>query len=296
MPRLTLVIGNKNYSSWSMRPWTLMRQLGIEFDEIQIPLWREDSKTRKLAYSPAGRVPVLLDGELAIWDSLAIVEELRERFPEKRIWPAEAVPRARARSLSAEMHSGFESLRSRMPMNVRARKPGNGRGEGVDDDIRRAAEIWRDCREHFGARGDFLFGDFCAADAMFAPVVMRFQTYGGARDRVGARMVGRRGPGAVGDRALRALSQARDALGLQALDRAVDVARERLDRDAVVRQSVGDLVQADLAAPATLARHRQVEARRVGVRGPPPLLALDHETPEGDEADDANRHRRLRDR
>lgn len=178
MRGLKLVIGNKNYSSWSMRPWLLMRQLGIEFDEVQIPLRQPDSHERKLAYSPAGKVPILADGEMRVWDSLAIVEHLAEGFPEKRIWPADAETRGVARSVSAEMHSGFASLRSRMPLNCRAHRPEAGRGPGVQDDIDRICEIWRECRGRHGATGAFLFGEFTAADAMFAPVASRFQTYG----------------------------------------------------------------------------------------------------------------------
>ena len=175
---LTLVIGNKNYSSWSMRPWVLMRAHGIAFEEIQIPLRQRDSDERKLAYSPAGRVPVLVDGDLRIWDSIAIFEYLAEEFPEKQLWPPGRHARARARSVSAEMHSGFEAVRTHMPMNTRARYPGKGGGPGVETEIERIGELWRDCLTQFGHGGDFLFGTFTIADAMFAPVVTRFQTYG----------------------------------------------------------------------------------------------------------------------
>ena len=183
---LRLVIGNKNYSSWSMRPWLAMQELDIEFEEVQIPLRQPDSLERKLAYSPAGKVPILIDGDLRVWDSLAIVEHLAERFPDKRLWPADTETRAVARSVSAEMHSGFTSLRARMPMNCRARRPEAGRGPGVPEDIDRVREIWRECRERHGASGGFLFGEFTAADAMFAPVVSRFQTYGVELDGVEA--------------------------------------------------------------------------------------------------------------
>lgn len=186
MSGLALVIGNKNYSSWSMRAWLLMRQFRIEFEEVQIPLRQADSLERKLAYSPAGRVPILIDGDMRIWDSLAIVEHLAEKFPEKRLWPADDEARALARSVSAEMHSGFASLRSRMPLNCRARRPGVGDGPGVQEDIDRIGEIWRECRARYGGAGEFLFGEFTAADAMFAPVASRFQTYGVELDRVGA--------------------------------------------------------------------------------------------------------------
>jgi glutathione S-transferase len=190
MSGLKLVIGNKNYSSWSMRPWLLMRHYGIEFDEVQIPLRQPDSLERKLAYSPAGKVPILIDGDMRIWDSLAIVERLAEKFAEKPLWPADAEARAVARSVSAEMHSGFASLRSRMPLNCRARRPKAGRGPGVQEDIDRICEIWRECRARHGAAGEFLFGEFTAADAMFAPVASRFQTYGVKLDRDAAEYAG----------------------------------------------------------------------------------------------------------
>jgi glutathione S-transferase len=174
---LTLVIGNRNYSSWSMRPAVLMRAKAIEFEEIQIPLRQPDSITRKLAYSPAGKVPVLIADGLHIWESTAIMEYLAEAFPERQLWPADREARAVARSVSAEMHAGFEALREHMPLNCRARHPGHGREPGVDSDIERVQGLWRDCRSRFGTGGDFLFGDFTVADAMFAPVVSRFQTY-----------------------------------------------------------------------------------------------------------------------
>jgi glutathione S-transferase len=177
MTSLQLVIGNKNYSSWSMRPWILMRERAIEFAEVQIPLRRDDSPRRKLEYSAAGKVPVLIDGHLAIWESLAIIEYLAERFPDAQIWPPDPHARAVARALSAEMHAGFENLRGHMFFNCRARFPGRGRGPGVADDIARVTAIWSDWRQRFAANGEFLFGRFSAADAMFAPVVMRFATY-----------------------------------------------------------------------------------------------------------------------
>jgi glutathione S-transferase len=178
MSGLRLVIGNKNYSSWSMRPWLLMHQRGIEFDEVQIPLRQPDSLERKLAYSPAGKVPILIDGDVRIWESLVIVEYLAEKFPEKRLWPADSEACGVARSVSAEMHAGFASLRSQMPLNCRADRPAAGRGPGVQEDVDRICEIWRDCRGRYGAAGEFLFGNFTVADAMFAPVALRFQTYG----------------------------------------------------------------------------------------------------------------------
>ena len=186
MSGLALVIGNKNYSSWSMRPWLLMRRLGIEFEEVKISLRQPDALDRKLSYSPAGKVPILVDGNLRVWDSLAIIEHLAERFPEKQLWPADGEARVHARSVCAEMHSGFVSLRTRMPMNCRAHSPGAGRGPGVQEDIDRIREIWRECRARHRASGEFLFGEFTAADAVFAPVASRFQTYGVELDGVEA--------------------------------------------------------------------------------------------------------------
>jgi glutathione S-transferase len=164
-----LVIGNKNYSSWSLRPWLAMKVLGIPFEEKRVPLYGPDSRRELLRYSPAGKVPCLVDGELRVWDSLAILEYLAERHP--ALWPAEATLRARARSVSAEMHSGFPKLRQHMSMNVRKRHPGKGRTPEVLAEIARVIGIWGE------ARGPFLFGPFCAADAMYAPVVLRFRTY-----------------------------------------------------------------------------------------------------------------------
>lgn len=177
MPALTLVIGNKNYSSWSLRPWLVLRQAGIPFKEVRIPLYRPDTRDELRAWSPSGLVPLLRDGELKVWDSLAICEYLNERFPEHQLWPADAAARAVARSVSAEMHSGFTGLRGAMCVNIRARHPDQGRTPECLKDIARILALWEDCRAHFGAGGDFLFGRFGIADAMFAPVVLRFQTY-----------------------------------------------------------------------------------------------------------------------
>jgi glutathione S-transferase len=178
MTPLTLVVGNKNYSSWSMRPWLVLRQAGIPFEEVYIPLYRPDSAAALAKWSPSGKVPALSDGDIRVWDSLAICEYLAERFPEKQLWPADAAARAVARSVSAEMHSGFSALREHMSMNIRARRPGKGRTAGSLADVGRILAIWTDCRARFGQGGDFLFGRFCIADAMYAPVVLRFQTYG----------------------------------------------------------------------------------------------------------------------
>jgi glutathione S-transferase len=177
MPRYTLVIGNKNYSSWSLRPWLLMKQSGLAFDEVRVPLYLAGSKDALRKYGPSGKVPVLLDGAVTVWDSLAIAEYLAERHPERQLWPAEGAQRAIARSISAEMHSGFAALRSNMSMNCRGFFPGLGRTVEVAADIERIQRIWTDCRERFGAAGPYLFGAFTVADAMYAPVVLRFKTY-----------------------------------------------------------------------------------------------------------------------
>ena len=175
---LKLVIGNKNYSSWSMRPWLALRASNIPFEEIFISLYTGAAdKQRILDFSRAGKVPILIDGDLAIWDSLAIIEYIAERFPERRLWPAHPARRAHARSVSAEMHSGFAALRNECGMNLHR----SIRAVELSDDARanvaRVEEIWADCRERYGKSGPFLFGAFSAADAMFAPVVHRFRTY-----------------------------------------------------------------------------------------------------------------------
>jgi len=178
MAALSLIIGNKNYSSWSMRPWLVLRQAGIPFEAVRIPLYVPGSEIELTKWSPSGKVPALHDGDIRVWDSLAICEYLHERFPEQGLWPADAVARAVARSVSAEMHSGFTGLRENMVMNIRGRYPGKGRTPECLADIERILAIWTDCRTRFGQGGDFLFGGFGIADAMFAPVVLRFQTYG----------------------------------------------------------------------------------------------------------------------
>ncbi len=178
MPNLILVIGNKAYSSWSLRPWLLMRQAGIGFDEIRVSLYEEGAKRKLLQYSATGKVPVLKDGDLTIWDSLAICEYLAEKHPEKRLWPADVAARAHARAISAEMHSGFTNLRSQMPMNVRRVILGRAKTAEVVAEAARIETIWNDCRGRHAARGPFLFGAFSIADAMYAPVVSRLRTYG----------------------------------------------------------------------------------------------------------------------
>lgn len=177
MTDYTLIIGNKNYSSWSLRPWLAMKVAGIPFREVLLPIREGDWDRRIGQYSPTGRVPVLQHGDVTVWDSLAIVEYLAERHPQAGLWPAEATARALARSAVAEMHSGFSALRRHMPMNLRASLPGRGRKDGVAGDIARIVELWSDCRARASGTGPFLFGAFSAADAFFAPVVTRFQTY-----------------------------------------------------------------------------------------------------------------------
>ena len=166
MSNPTLVIGNKAYSSWSLRPWLLMKHAGIAFDEVRIPLYRQDSKETILRYSPAGRVPVLVDGGLTVWDSLAICEYLAEKHPEKRLWPADTRARANARSVSAEMHSGFVNLRGQMAMNVRRRMPGRGRTPEVLAEISRIQTMWNDCRARFGAEHHALPAPHRVPDAL----------------------------------------------------------------------------------------------------------------------------------
>ena len=182
MAEFTLVIGNKNYSSWSLRGWLMARIAAIEFEEVVIPLDLPETQAAIRKHSPSGRVPVLLHRGLAIWESLAIAEYLNDLKPEAGLWPPAAAARAHARSISTEMHAGFLELRNNMPMNIRASYPGKGMTPAVRADIERITSIWRDCRKRFpGAfQNDdgFLFGAFGAADAMFAPVVTRFRTYG----------------------------------------------------------------------------------------------------------------------
>jgi glutathione S-transferase len=174
---MQLVIGNKNYSSWSMRPWVLLREAGIAFEEVQLKFGDTGRAKGVENYSPTGKVPILvIDGE-PVWDSLAICETVAERYPEKQLWPAEARTRCVARSICAEMHAGFQALRGAMPMNIRSRHPGKGLTPESQRDIQRILQIWTGCRERYGAGGALLFGRFTIADAYYAPVVTRFQTY-----------------------------------------------------------------------------------------------------------------------
>ncbi len=176
--RLLLVIGNKNYSSWSLRPWLLLRHHGIAFDEHRLLLDTPAFAREDGDWSPSRTVPALRHGSLTVWDSLAICEYASETFLDGAGWPREAAARAVARSVAAEMHSGFRALRTRMPMNARRRAQGFAYDDNVRTDIARVFAIWRDCRARFGTGGPFLFGAFSIADAMYAPVVLRFVSYG----------------------------------------------------------------------------------------------------------------------
>jgi glutathione S-transferase len=172
-----LVIGNKNTSSWSLRPWLAFKQANLDFTEVTINLRAPDAKQQMLAHSPAGKVPVLWAGDLMIWDSLAILEYVAERHPDKSLWPSDAVARAVARSVSAEMHSGFQPLREHCPMKILSVDPRSEHLEPVQANIRRIVELILDCRRRFGATGPFLFSQFSIADAMYAPVASRLRTY-----------------------------------------------------------------------------------------------------------------------
>lgn len=180
---MKILIGNKRYSSWSLRPWLVLRHFNIPFEEHLIPLGQGDisEQVRSFACASAGKVPCIIDDsrDLAVWDSLAIIEYLADQNQHLTIWPIDLAARAHARSASSEMHSGFATLRKECPMNLGKRYAPRDRGEGVNEDVKRITSIWRAAREWFGAQTDspFLYGDFTAADAMFAPVVTRFHTY-----------------------------------------------------------------------------------------------------------------------
>ena len=175
---LKLIIGNKNYSSWSLRAWIAMKVAGIAFDEEVIPVYEPGSREQVLKYSPAGKVPVLIDGDTAIWESLAILEYLAEKFPQAHLWPADAGARGHARAVAAEMHGGFQALRKNCPMNLWLPVKPRPQPDEVMDNVRRIDALWNDCRTRFGRGGPFLFGIFGAADAMYAPVVARLHNHG----------------------------------------------------------------------------------------------------------------------
>lgn len=174
----TLVIANRRYSSWSLRAWLAATHFRIPVEEVLIPLDTPETKAQIRAFSPSGRVPCLVDAGAVVWDSLAIIEYLAETFPEKTIWPRDRLARAHARSIAAEMHSGFMALRSACPMNLRRTFAFRDRGAAVSADVARITALWADTRARFGAGGPFLFGAFSAADAFYAPVVLRLLGYG----------------------------------------------------------------------------------------------------------------------
>jgi len=175
---LTLYIGNKNYSSWSLRPWLAMKAANIPFEEVLIPIYAgADDKQRILDVSPAGKVPVLTDGDVVVWDSIAIIEYLAEKFPQAKLWPQDPASRAHARAISAEMHGGFGGLRRECGMNIHRPVGAKVLSDEAKENIARVQAIWADCRQRYGKAGPFLFGAFSAADAMYAPVVHRFRTY-----------------------------------------------------------------------------------------------------------------------
>jgi glutathione S-transferase len=174
---LHLLIGNKNYSSWSLRPWLAMKVAGIAFDEMVISLDAPDFKSRVTVVSGAGKVPALVDGGISVWESLAILEYLAEKFPTSGLWPREAWARAHARAAASEMHGGFGALRNQLPMNVRRPVKAHAVEDDAKRDIARIDALWSECRARFGNEGPFLYGAFGAADAMYAPVVWRFHTY-----------------------------------------------------------------------------------------------------------------------
>lgn len=174
---MQLTIGNKLYSSWSMRPWLVLVAFDIPFEEVLIPLRQPDTASRIGAVSPSGKVPALTDGDVAVWETLAIIEYVADKFPERKIWPSGVAAKAHARAISSEMHAGFQALRQACPMNLGKRFAPKDRGEAMRADVRRATELWADARRRFGSGGPFLFGAFTAADAMYAPVVTRLDTY-----------------------------------------------------------------------------------------------------------------------
>jgi glutathione S-transferase len=184
MPEITLVIGDKNYSSWSLRAWLALKATGAPFREELVRLYQPDTRLRILAHSAAGKVPVLKDGPITVWESLAIGEYLAERFPAARLWPADAAARAYARSVATEMHGGFPALRRELPMDCRKRAAMPQISGEAQASIERITAMWRDARKRFGAGGDMLFGHFTVADCMYAPVVSRFVSYGMRLDPV----------------------------------------------------------------------------------------------------------------
>jgi len=177
MVDFTIYIGNKNYSSWSLRGWLMLKHTGADFTEEVIALDEADTRVNILRHSPSAKVPALRQGDFVVWESLAIGEYLAELFPQAQLWPKAATARGVARAVSSEMHAGFAPLRSHLPMNIRSSFPNRGVTPEVQADINRVTALWRNCRRRFGEGGAFLFGGFSIADAMYAPVVSRFRTY-----------------------------------------------------------------------------------------------------------------------
>ncbi|MEM7019801.1 MAG: glutathione S-transferase family protein [Pseudomonadota bacterium] len=177
---LTLIIGNRNYSSWSLRAWLFLQESQVEFETIRIPLFKDDWREELAKYTPAGRVPVLLDGDITVWDSMAIMAHMQERFPSAVGWPKDPVARAAARSISAEMHAGFMAIREHLPQNIRERYQINSEHipEPVQHEIARISDIWSDCYQQYSRPNGWLFGELSTADIMYAPVALRFLTYG----------------------------------------------------------------------------------------------------------------------
>jgi glutathione S-transferase len=175
---LHLTIGNKNYSSWSLRPWLALKVAGIPFEETVIPIYVPESKAKLLARSPAGKVPILQDGAVTVWESLAILEYVAEKFPGAALWPADVAARAHARAIASEMHAGFTPLRRQCPMNMWRPVRKLALSDDTAANVTRIDDMWAKCRARFGGGGPFLCGRFSAADAMYAPVVSRFHTYG----------------------------------------------------------------------------------------------------------------------
>ncbi len=174
---IKLIIANKAYSSWSLRPWILLATFNIPFEEVVIPMYRPDTKKKMLKYAPTGKVPSLQDGDVSAYESISVIEYIAEKYPQKAIWPKNKVARAWARSLSAEMHAGFMGLRQHCPTNFRRPVKKRELTEAAAADVQRIEAAWANSRKTFGKGGPFLFGKFCAADAMFAPVVNRLHTY-----------------------------------------------------------------------------------------------------------------------
>lgn len=178
MAEFTLILGNKNYSSWSLRAWLAVKQGGLVFEELVIPLYTQTYKADILRHSPSGKVPCLKHGEVVVWESLAIAEYVAELRPDARLWPADPSARALARAVSTEMHAGFAALRKHMPMNLRASHSDRGLAAAVQEDINRITALWRDCRRRYAGYKPYLFGEISIADFMYAPVATRFATYG----------------------------------------------------------------------------------------------------------------------